>query len=74
MSISHESLSDTLYDTLLKSQEQVFQKKRKKDFDVKAFTEKSFESNKNIELYSNIKDVLKYCIDYLQNKVLLLGC
>ena len=68
MPISHESLSDTLYNTLLKSQEQVFKKKRKKDFDVKAFTEKSFESNKNIELYSNIQDVLKYCFEYLQSK------
>ena len=68
MPISHESLSDTLYEILLKSQEQVFQKKRKKYFDTKGFTEKSFENNKNIELHQNIKDILAHCSRYLQSK------
>ena len=73
MTLYHQSLSDTLYDVLLKSQEQVFQKKRKKDFDTKSFNEKSFredslKSIQNPELHSNIKIILAYCFDYLQNK------
>ena len=68
MSISQEALSNTLYDTLLNSQELVFKNNRKKDFDTYRHNELSVKSIGNPQLHVSIKDIVGHCSRYLESK------